>query len=890
MIKQLVELLQQTDFDLDAEQIADILWLAQKIQPESASVSPELESVGEAKTVIIEKSEVISLESHPPGDISTEMPLPKTAKAYTSDSPSKQTSQKLPFWAPAARSLRNPLELGRALRPLRKKVPSPAVQVMDEEATVEQIAETKMWVPVMRAAPERWLDLALVVEQTSLTEVWRKTINEFQQLLEHLGAFRTVRVWTMRRSTQGKLELLARHSKGKATGRKHHPKELIDPSRRRLILVLSDCTSVSWWQGLVHEWLKLWATTNWVTVVQLLPERLWERGVLGEGLPVWLRATEPGAKSVQWKIDGLPAWREVETKGALTFPVVTLEALFLGRWAQILAGMGGVQTAGVLFEPGWLDEVEGAQEKIEPSPAPEHLVWRFQATASPLARRLAVLMAAAPVNLRVVELIQETLLRESQQVHVAEVLMSGMLKPTLDGDKPVRFEFVPGVREQLRQSGSKSQLLNVLNAVSKYVAERTNLSLQSFAALLEAVDSTTDEVRQEVLPFAEVTVDVLQQMGGEYAAFAEHLQKRITPTQTGVGSSQSGVGEKTSKTSDLSSDISHPDFSVPPLQTFEFETARVVFEEDEPSQEVSGLERFEFKVATIEVQQKQDESLTEPQELVIRKQPGQARQFVEQLGNGVSLEMVVIPEGTFLMGSPQDEPQRYDQESPQHEVSVPAFFMGKYPVTQAQWRMVAGLPQVKQELDPDPSEFNGENHPVENVSWHDATEFCARLSQLTGKPYRLPTEAQWEYACRAGTMTPFHFGETITPELANYDWDETYGFVKVTKEKDFQGTTAVGRFDVANAFGLYDMHGNVWEWCEDHWHGNYERAPTDGSAWIDSEAEEDAERVQRGGSWKDVLYVCRSASRSYDNARFGSINRDGFRVVCGVPRTLGYQN
>ncbi len=692
MIKRLVELLQQTDFDLDAEQIADILWLAQNIQPESASVSSESASAEEVKTVIIEETEVISSDSHPPVDIPDEIPLQKTAAAYISESPSQQSGQTLPFWAPAARSLRNPLELGRALRPLRKKVPSPTVQVMDEEATVEQIAETNMWVPKMRSAPERWLDLALVVEETTLTEVWRKTINEFQQLLEHLGAFRSVRVWTMRRSKQGKLELLARHSQGKATGRRHDPKEFIDPSRRRLILVVSDCTSVSWWEGLVHEWLALWATKNWVTVVQLLPERLWERGVLGEGLPVWLRAREPGANSVQWQIDGLPAWREVETKGALTFPVVTLEAIFLSRWAQMLSGMGEVQTGGVLFEPGWLNEVAEADEnrtntstppvgangrsplqiadqkeisaspkKIEPSPEPEQLVRRFQATASPLARRLAVLMAAAPVNLRVVELIQETLLPESQQVHVAEVLMSGMLQPTLDDDKPVQFEFVRGVREQLRESGSKSQILNVLNAVSQYVEERTNVSLRSFAALLEAVDFATDEARQEVLPFAEVTAEVLQQLGGEYAVFAEQLQERITPKEKGVGSSESAVGEKTSNTSEIPSPISHPDSRLPtpdsplpPLQTFQYETARVVFEEDEPSQKASQLEQFEFTVAAIEVQRKRKGLLRRAQqELVIRKRPGQARQFVEDLGNGVSLEMVAIPEGKFLMGSPR---------------------------------------------------------------------------------------------------------------------------------------------------------------------------------------------------------------------------------------------
>ncbi len=872
MIGQLVELLKQTELDLDAEQIADSLWLAQHIQSESSLVISKLEVTGEVKTVVIEDSEAPSLDSPPP--VGNDIAPQKAATAYPLESiPSDQQSgQKLPFWAPAARSLRDPLELGRALRPLRRKVPSRTVQVMDEQATAEQIAATQMWTLTMQPAPERWLDLALVVEETSLIEVWRKTINEFQQLLAHSGAFRNVQAWTMRRSGEGKLELLARHIHGKATGRKHEPKELIDPSQRRLILVISDCTSVSWWQGLVHEWLKLWGTHNWVTVVQLLPERLWQRGVLGEGLSVWLRAKEPEAKNTQWVIEGLPVWRQVETKGAVTFPVVTLAAEFLSQWAQMLAGMGEVQAAGVLFEPGWLEEVEETDNQTSQSPDPEFLVRRFQVTASPLAQRLAILMAAAPVNLRVVELIQETLLRKSRQVHVAEVLMSGMLQPQLDTE-PVRFEFLPGVRQQLRASGSRSQILDVLRALSQYVAERTGSSLQGFAALLAAVESATDEMRQEVLPFAEVTADVLRQMGGEYAAFAENLQKGMI--QGGKVGTEPVVNDQSAN------------FLVPPLQTFEFEFARVVFDEDQLGEEESRLERFEFKVATIEVQRKRAwfGFGREQQELVIRKRSAQAGQFAEDLGIGVSLEMVAIPEGKFLMGSPEREPDRFSSEGPQHQVSVPAFFMGKYPVTQAQWRVIAGLDQVKQELDPDPSGFKGENHPIENVSWQDATEFCARLSVLSGRQYRLPSEAEWEYAARAGTTTPFHFGETITPELANYDWSETYGSVKVTKKKDFRGTTPVGSFGVANAFGLYDMHGNVWEWCEDHWHGSYEGAPKDGSAWIDVEAKEDASLVLRGGSWIIDPWLCRSATRNCDDVGF-RLYFNGFRVVCGVPRTL----
>jgi len=235
----------------------------------------------------------------------------------------------------------------------------------------------------------------------------------------------------------------------------------------------------------------------------------------------------------------------------------------------------------------------------------------------------------------------------------------------------------------------------------------------------------------------------------------------------------------------------------------------------------------------------------------------------------------------FLMGSPEDEPQRYDDEGPQHWVQVPAFAMGRYPVTQAQWRFVAQqLPRVNRDLEPEPSYFQGDDRPVEQVSWHMAVEFCDRISALLGTPCRLPSEAEWEYACRAGTTTPFHFGQTITPDLANYDGEAAYGQGPTGAYRE--ETTPVGSFGVANAFGLYDMHGNVWEWCQDVWHDSYAGAPTDGSAWL--EGGNQSLRLLRGGAWYDIPRGCRSAYRS----PFSPDNRDlviGFRVVWSAART-----
>jgi formylglycine-generating enzyme required for sulfatase activity len=196
--------------------------------------------------------------------------------------------------------------------------------------------------------------------------------------------------------------------------------------------------------------------------------------------------------------------------------------------------------------------------------------------------------------------------------------------------------------------------------------------------------------------------------------------------------------------------------------------------------------------------------------------------------------------------------------------------MGKYLVTQAQWRYVVALPPEQIELKANPSRFDGDNRPVERVMWNQAIEFCQRLSQKTGNEYRLPSEAEWEYACRAKTLTDFYFGDALNSKLANY-------------AMNVGETTNVGIY-LPNAFGLYDMHGNVWEWCQDCCHSDYKGAPQDGSAWITNDVDEGSYKVLRGGSWNSNPRSCRSAVRSdtYPGIRYDYV---GFRVVSRA-RTL----
>jgi len=253
----------------------------------------------------------------------------------------------------------------------------------------------------------------------------------------------------------------------------------------------------------------------------------------------------------------------------------------------------------------------------------------------------------------------------------------------------------------------------------------------------------------------------------------------------------------------------------------------------------------------------------------------QGRSYREDLGTGMGIEMVALPAGDFQMGNAS---AAYPDEMPQHAVALQPFYLSRHEVTQAQWRAVAtGLPRVTRALDPDPSGFKGDDLPVEQVSWDDAIEFCERLSRKTRHAYHLPSEAQWEYAARGGTTTAFAFGPTLAPTLASFD--ATVPFGPAPRGSAPTQTSAVGTFGVANAFGLYDMHGNIAEWCLGEYHPSYVGAPADGRPWL-TQGDIDR-RVVRGGSWDDLAVDCRSANR-YSYPRDGRQRTIGFRLAMSL--------
>jgi formylglycine-generating enzyme required for sulfatase activity len=239
----------------------------------------------------------------------------------------------------------------------------------------------------------------------------------------------------------------------------------------------------------------------------------------------------------------------------------------------------------------------------------------------------------------------------------------------------------------------------------------------------------------------------------------------------------------------------------------------------------------------------------------------------KEIVNSIGMKLVLLPPGEFKMGSPEGEKSREEDEEG-HDVKLThAFYMGKYLVTQAQYERVMGG---------NPSEFNRQNgggpsHPVEKVNWDQASAFCRKLTQLeagTGRTYRLPTESEWEYACRAGSSTAYHFGNDPT-EMDGHAW---------YKANAGGRTQPVGR-KLPNAFGLFDMHGNVWQWCLDWYEPDYTKLPAVNPTGPD----QGQRRVLRGGSWADHEAALRSARRAHYPPSFPGVSHRGFRVVC-LPR------
>jgi formylglycine-generating enzyme required for sulfatase activity len=857
-LQRLISALSQSQLGLTGREIAEVIWLATQTEKENIiTIDVEAETppndpniLGDTKDITDSEQEITPSSAEivlPPVETRSSLALPPNPNYH-------------PIRVQDAPAISQALVLARALRPLARQVALGLPVLLDEIATVNFIAETRVWQPVLKPESELWLDVALVFDTSPSMGLWQRLGVDVHRLLSRYGTFRDVQIWFLQHDQHGQVELTARRQ-----GTARQPSELLTNDRRRLVVVVSDCIAPAWYNDNMRQMIAKWSAKLPTVVFQVFPERLWSRTALVNAVTVEFQAKKKGLPSDRLQSFVRSVWDQerLETilcRADVRLPIVTLEKDVLTSWAKVVAGDRLSRTLGVVWDSETIRPVvsiessdsEAEIDLLTPL-ALKNRIDSFLLMSSPISRDLASLLASAPViTLPIIRLIKQSMLPQASAVHIAEVLMSGLLKvsddqvPTFENAERIAYELVNDqVRDRLRAGSPRVIAFNVFEEVSKYVAGGLNKSVDEFWALLRTPGMSNSSTERAFLrAFATVSARVLRGLGGEFEAIADSLTPQALEA---VGFDD------------------QDDF---PLQPCEYESATIT----------AILDRFDFETATIT---QQSRILGFGQKWRIDRKRSFTWGYTEKLlavtGQELDLEMIAIPAGSFMMG---DEQKTRDRELPQHEVTLQSFYLGRYPITQAQWRIVAGYEQINRKLEPNPSRFKGNNNrPVENVSWPDAQEFCQRLSRQTGKIYRLPSEAEWEYACRAGTTTPFHFGETISTELANYDGTEE-AYNNGPKGEYRQETTDVGAFP-ANEWGLHDMHGNVWERCEDLWHKNYVGAPIDGSAWL-KENDNDY-HLLRGGSWSDDPRDCRSASRIDFIVIFDIV---GFRVCCERPRIL----
>ena len=515
------------------EEIVDMLWLARHIK---GSTRDEFEKVDEDVQI---KSNQEDSEEADKGKV----------LSYGSDDLKKESSNKLvthvdgsaqpslqPLMIPAAAALRQPLRLAQSLRTLARKTESRTQEVIDEEATAIAIAEDNQIRAIKRPAQERWLDLDLIVEHSKISALWDRTSKEFIELSGRLGAFRTIRIWTLETYADEKGNLSPvltaglRTSHGeKSRNRKH--KELLDSSGRRLIMLLSDCISPLWRHGIIHNWLADWANNRSTVIIQWFPSSYWARTGLKSGDEVWLSALRPGIANnclVRQYVDVAPEeWigldEDVYSSRSFVVPVVSLEPASLGNWSHVVAGFGNTQVQGRRFELSW-DGTRWWGPIKRPRQLPgsgEERVELFLETASEMAKELARLLALGPVSPEVTNLIQETLLPQSGVVHVAEVFLSGLLETTASG----AYQFAPGVQELLQRSTNKTDEKLVFQVLSEYIRNRYRRTPREFKAFLQNHSNWSEEQWSKVEGFAELKQGIEDSTAGCDEILKEYSQK-----------------------------------------------------------------------------------------------------------------------------------------------------------------------------------------------------------------------------------------------------------------------------------------------------------------------------------------------------------------------------
>lgn len=559
LLNQLIETKLLKKLNPDYEEILDSLWLGvqmgeiQVIDEPIIPSNPKIDSSPYIFTFFIFlliKNSLSQLalrwltprkrtKPSPVADITPQTPPPAPESGI-------KQPQGLSFQVPAAPAIQNPLSLSRALRPLRRKVPSSTKTMLDEEKTAERMAERDIWVPVTQPQPERWLTLELVIEDTRSSFIWRELIKNWQKVLEIEGAFQTIRTWQLSSPDTQRLKLRRYRRNGKPSQREYSHRELLHSNQRGLVLLVSDCVSPLWETGLIHDWLKKWSDKQPSAIIQLLPERLWKNTQLGRGTKYNVISQRQGVPNLKLILKNHPQWLPINWQKSLLIPIVTIQTPILKQWSGVVAGQSQAQITAILFDLKFIQEKAKAQRNASPvnlaksSETPEEIIQKAESivrryfnNASEPAIELATLMASLPVNMSVVDLLRKSYQGEIgiEPVHVAEFYMGGLLTPISETEDGYHreYNFLPSVRRVLNKSIGSQRSIRVLDKISAYIAQDIDRPIRNFTALLRFLKESTLEEREKVLPFAQVGLEVLKNFGGDYKAYAEKIAPQIIP-------------------------------------------------------------------------------------------------------------------------------------------------------------------------------------------------------------------------------------------------------------------------------------------------------------------------------------------------------------------------
>jgi len=534
-VQQFADLLRQLHPDTTSEDIRDILWLAPRVRPRPSQADGHDGGSRSPPTAEPPSPARADVRGQPP-----DVPLRPPEQDHTLHLPGPAASvgrQAAPVRVPAALALPDRLGLGRALRPLKRRTPSRHRFQLDEQATADKIADGGLWLPAMRAAPERWLELAVVVDGYESMSIWRQLTREFREVLEQLGAFRDVRFWVLDRVGRDPSRPSVRRWRPGAPPRSTG--ELTDPAGRRAIMVISDCVGPLWRSGAAQRMLAGWGTHQPVAIIQPLPQRLWAY-THARPVPVTLHAGWPGMPNARLAVS-TTAEPALPATGTVPVPVLELDAAWLASWSSLVgtSAPAGVSALAVLCHPGPDSSAQlgtpGAGRAPRRSSDARQVLQRFRASASPEAFQLAsYLAAAAPISLPVIQIIQQKMLETPRQSQLAEVFLGGLLRradPGTDTDPDaVHYEFVTDeVRELLLKQLGRSDIVRVLLVVSTYLDVHFGQA-RDFRALLAGQDIAGDHlIGPDSHAFALIAERLLRLMGGRYIVPADRLAKAMLP-------------------------------------------------------------------------------------------------------------------------------------------------------------------------------------------------------------------------------------------------------------------------------------------------------------------------------------------------------------------------